>query len=83
MNNDTPADAMTQASRCPKCGKKEVRRDYGIDFEQQAVALLRHLNTMGENWSAVRVRGGGWEVVQPYSQNAILEACKTKESTHE
>lgn len=70
------------ANRCKICGKKEARRDYGIDFEQQAVALLRHLNTMGENWTAVRVRDGGWEVVQPYSQDAILAACKTKENNH-
>lgn len=70
------------ADKCRICGKKEMRRDYGIDFEQQAVALLRHLNTMGENWTAVRVRDGGWEVVQPYSQDAIIEACKTKETHH-
>lgn len=68
-------EAMTE--RCKVCGKKETQRDYGIDFEQQAVALLRHLNTMGENWTAVRVRDGGWEVVQPYSQEAIVHACKT------
>lgn len=66
------------SERCKQCGRIEQKRDYGIDFEHRAVALLRHLESMGTDWLAIRVNGTGWEVVRPRTQQAILDACSTE-----
>lgn len=51
-------------------------------FDRDAIgaALLEELVRQGEEWRAVRVRGGTlWEIVTPRSQEALLAACETEE----
>jgi len=61
-----------------RAAKSDPWRPTAFDRGHMAHALLEQLEQEGGLWVAVRVRGTGWEIVRPRSQEAILEACETE-----